>query len=180
MIERQSLPALALAITYLGNAKSCSKLSRTSSLNFKREPLFAVTPLASKCSSMVYVDVIQPSVFDRGDQLKNLNLYSAVQLNLKVASKIRSPRRLEAQSRRFVAVVFFVNFIDIAWRDIARTQLLRSEMAPHIDINTMTIGNTKSTLGGAHHRADALLHRINKVDACDERRIRSGHSANDA
>jgi len=41
------------------------------------------------------------------------------------------------------------------------TQLLRSELSPCVDIDTVTTCNTKETLHLAHRRAYALVHRIN-------------------
>lgn len=55
------------------------------------------------------------------------------------------------QPRRLVAAVFLVDAIHIARRDMACTQLLRSELAPRIDIDAMTVFDAKGTLGCAHH-----------------------------
>jgi len=43
---------------------------------------------------------------------------------------------------------------------MARTQFLRGEVSPCIDIDTVAIGNTKETLRLAYHRTYALIHRI--------------------
>jgi hypothetical protein len=43
---------------------------------------------------------------------------------------------------------------------MSRTQFLRGEVSPRIDIDTVTIGNTKETLRFAHYRTYALTHRI--------------------
>ncbi|EIM03170.1 hypothetical protein UUC_07401 [Rhodanobacter denitrificans] len=81
------------------------------------------------------------------------------------------------QPRRFVAIVFFVDLVHLAWRDMSCTQLLRSEMAPHVDIDAMTVLDTKRTLGRAHQDAYALAHRIDQMNAGRGGRIGSGHSA---
>jgi len=44
-------------------------------------------------------------------------------------------------------------------------QLLWSETAPHIDINTVTIFNAKSALCLAHYRTYTLAHWIDQMDA---------------
>ena len=84
------------------------------------------------------------------------------------------------QPRRFIAGVFFVDLVHVAWRDMSCTQLLRREMAPHIDIDAMAVLDTKRTLGRAHRRAYALAHRIDQMDAGCKGRIGSGHSVNGA
>ena len=82
------------------------------------------------------------------------------------------------QPWRPVAVVLLVSFVHIARREISRTQFLRGELTPDIDIDAMAASDTKGTLCRAHHGAQALLRRIDQMDARHERRIESRHSVN--
>ena len=49
-------------------------------------------------------------------------------------------------------------------------------MTPHTDIDAVTVGNAKGTLGRAHHRTYALLHWVDQMDVRCIGRIRSGYA----
>lgn len=61
---------------------------------------------------------------------------------------------------------------------MSRTQLLRGELAPDIDIDAMAASDTKGALRRAHHGAEALIHRIDQTDARHKRRMESRQPAN--
>ena len=61
---------------------------------------------------------------------------------------------------------------------MSRDQLLWSELSPCFDIDTVTICNTKETLGIAHHSIHTLIHRIDQTNAWYEGRIGTGYSMN--
>lgn len=74
-------------------------------------------------------------------------------------------RGLKTQTQRSIALIFLVGSIDVVWRDMSRNQFLRSHVSPCIDVDAMTIGDTKEALGLAHHRTDALLPGVDQTDA---------------
>jgi hypothetical protein len=78
---------------------------------------------------------------------------------------------LEAQAQRLVAMIFLVETIEIARRDMSLVQLSRAQMPHHLDVDALTAGDAEQPLGLARHRPYSLRVGIYQADARDARRF---------
>ena len=74
-------------------------------------------------------------------------------------------RWLKTQTQRLIAVICLVGLIHIAWRNMPRDQLLRSQVSPYIDVHAMTACNAKEALRLAHRCTDTLCPGVDQTDA---------------